>query len=681
MRGSECPLDDELLAFHTGALPEGRSDAVTAHLENCVRCAVALERLDDMTTDPLLAALRQLILARPPQEAPTELRLPRVNGQLPPAPGLQPSPDKDWPNPPGYDILDVLGQGAMGVVYKARHLRLNRLVALKRMRLENGEGLARFQREASAVARLQHPNVVQIHEIGEHGGRPFLAFEFIDGGTLEQRMAGKPQPVSAAAGVVETLARAVHYAHAQGIVHRDLKPENVLIQLNEASDLPFGTPKITDFGIAKQLSAAAGETQEGDVIGTPCYMAPEQAGGKPGEIGPAADIYSLGVVLYELLTGRVPFQGPNTLETLLLVRAQDPVPPRALRPQVPLDLETICLKCLQKEPHKRYGSAFALAEDLRRFLADEPIQARPVGAFERCQKWARRRPTAAALAAVVIGFALLGFPLVTTLWLKAKERALAAEARRQEAEKRFYFLRIMLAEREYADGNVFQAGELLRDCPRDLRDFEWHYLSRLCQAEFIPLHGSPRKSDSAVLSPDGRHLAAVSKGHPIRIWDATTGKEMAPFPARAGDINGITFSHDGRRIASAGADGTVRVWDVRTRQEVLTAARDGAEVTCVAFSRDDQSLAAGGQDGIVRVRDAGSGREIHKLQGHTAAVCAVTFSDDGSQIATAGKDRTVRVWRARGSRSRHSRDTPTSLATSPSTPTGRVSSRRAGTGP
>ena len=270
----------------------------------------------------------------------------------------------------------------MGVVYKARHLKLGRVVALK-MILAGGHAgaadLARFKTEAEAVARLQHPNIVQIFEVGEHGGLPFLSLEFCGGGSLDKKLAGTPLPPKEAAALVETLARAVQAAHDKGVVHRDLKPANVL--LTEDS-----TPKITDFGLAKKLDADAGQTRTGAVMGTPSYMAPEQAGGKTAEMGPACDVYSLGAILYECLTGRPPFKAATTLETLQQVMADDPVPPRQLQPKTPRDLETVCLKCLEKQPGRRYGTAPELAEELRRFQAGEPVRARAVGTVERAAK-------------------------------------------------------------------------------------------------------------------------------------------------------------------------------------------------------------------------------------------------------------------------------------------------------
>jgi tetratricopeptide (TPR) repeat protein len=341
-----------------------------------------------------------------------------------------------WPCVPGYEVLDQLGRGGMGVVYKARQLTLNRVVALKMILAGSHAGpedLARFRLEAEAIARLQHPNIVQIHEVGEHEGLPFFSLEFCPGGSLDEKLGGMPLPSAEAARLVQTLARAVQAAHERHVVHRDLKPANVLLTAD-------GTLKITDFGLAKKLDQV-GRTGSGTAImGTPPYMAPEQARGKSKEIGPATDVYALGAILYECLTGRPPFQAATTADTLLQVLTEEPVPVRRLQPTVPRDLETVCLKCLQKEPGQRYGSAADLADDLGWFLVGEPIRARPVPAWERAVKWARRRPTAAALA-VAVAVAVLAASaggLFYGLYTGQQATALRRQVeRRQQAERLF----------------------------------------------------------------------------------------------------------------------------------------------------------------------------------------------------------------------------------------------------
>src|SRR5262249_29151104 len=283
------------------------------------------------------------------------------------------------PRIPGYEVEAVLGQGGFGVVFRARNLRLGRPVALKMLLAGVYAGpteLARFRREAETVAGLCHPNIVQIYEVGDHEGRPYFTMELVDGGSLAQKLTPTPPPVRWAAELVASLADAVAVAHGTGIVHRDLKPANILLTAD-------GIPKISDFGVARRLKGEGGLTWTGTGVGTPSYMAPEQASGNSGPIGPATDVYGLGAVLYELLTGRPPFRGGTALETFRQVLSDEPVRPSRLSPRVPRDLESVCLKCLQKDPQRRYSSAAALAEDLRRYLLGQAVAARPVGNWER----------------------------------------------------------------------------------------------------------------------------------------------------------------------------------------------------------------------------------------------------------------------------------------------------------
>jgi serine/threonine protein kinase len=318
----------------------------------------------------------------------------------------RPSPgDKaaEFPQVAGYRILELIGHGGMGVVYKALHINLNRVVALK-MILSGPHAaaheLARFRAEAEAVARLQHPNIVQIYEVGEQDGRAYFSLEFVEGGSLGQALEGKPLPPTEAAMLVESLARAMHYAHQRGIVHRDLKPGNILLQRKSETSTPAVsdggfrisdfTPKVTDFGLAKRLGLAQGQTQSGSVLGTPNYMAPEQAAGKIQDIGPRTDVYALGAILYEFLTGRPPFEGESLLEVIERVQSQEPLPPRSVQPATPVDLETICLACLRKEPELRYPTALALADDVQRFLTGELIQARKFTVFDRLARTLNR---------------------------------------------------------------------------------------------------------------------------------------------------------------------------------------------------------------------------------------------------------------------------------------------------
>lgn len=332
----------------------------------------------------------------------------------------------ELPRIPGYEVLEVVGRGGMGVVYRARHVRLDRPVALKMLLTgahASRESRERFLREARMGAGLRHPNIVQVHDMGDQDGLPYFTMEFVEGGNLAQKLAGMPQPPRQAAALLATLAEAVQAAHRCGIVHRDLKPANVLLTAD-------GTPKICDLGLARRLDGEAGLTWTGTAVGTPSYMAPEQAEARPQTLGPAVDIHALGAILYELLTGRPPFRAATAAETVRQVISQDPVPPSRLNGKVPRDLETICLKCLHREPHLRYAGAAALAADLHHFLGGEAIAARPEGQLARLVRRVRRRPVQSMLVAAVtlLTAALLG----GGLWLISDR---AAAARRIETEQ------------------------------------------------------------------------------------------------------------------------------------------------------------------------------------------------------------------------------------------------------
>jgi tetratricopeptide (TPR) repeat protein len=338
------------------------------------------------------------------------------------------------PDVPGYEVLGELGRGGMGVVYKALQRAADRVVALKMILHGDHAGddsLIRFRTEARAIARLQHPHIVQIYEVGEQAGLPYFSLEFCPGGSLAKKLSGTPLPPREAAGLVERLSRAVHAAHQEQIIHRDLKPANVLL----AAD---GTPKITDFGLAKRLDAGAGPTQSNVIMGTPSYMAPEQACGDNKQVGPAVDVYALGAILYECLTGRPPFKAAMTWDTLQQVISEEPVSPRQLQSTTPRDLETICLKCLQKESGKRYASAAALAADCAAFLHGEPITARPAGRLERSWRWCKRKPVLASLVltAGLFVVALVAGVVGTTLGLvEARRQRDVADKARDHAEQ------------------------------------------------------------------------------------------------------------------------------------------------------------------------------------------------------------------------------------------------------
>jgi eukaryotic-like serine/threonine-protein kinase len=495
------------------------------------------------------------------------------------------------PAVPGYEVLEVLGRGGMGVVYKARQVRLNRVVALKMILAGSHAGphdLHRFRLEAEAVAQLQHPNIVQIHEAGEYAGHLYLALELVPGGSLDRHLAGKPQPARAAAELVETLARAVDYAHARGIVHRDLKPANVLLQRAEVrsqrsevrgqrsedrgqkegtdrsplltSDLcPLSSdlcPRITDFGLAKWLGdSAAGPTCSGDLLGTPGYMAPEQVEGRREKIGPAADLYGLGALLYECLTGRPPFRAETALDTLVQTRTEEPVPPRRLAPSCPPDLETICLKCLEKSPARRYPSAAALADDLGRFRRGEPIKARPVGSVERLVKWVRRRPAVAGLLALVVSLTLGGSALVTYLWLRTARALEETQKARLVTEETLAAKLTALAQSDFSRNKLDEARGHLRAVAERYRDASWQRLHRLLHAQRGLLR-LPHWTQvyHAVFSPNGRYLALRTQGDSdnVLLWDHTTDRVL--IKRSVPDCQGIFFSSAGDWLAVVSHD-------------------------------------------------------------------------------------------------------------------------------
>ncbi len=358
----------------------------------------------------------------------------------------------DRPGIPGYELLEEIGRGGMGVVYKARQIKINRIVALKMILSGAHAGaaeLSRFRTEAEAIGRLQHPNIVQVHEVDEHHGTAYLSLEYVDGGTLAQKLAGKPQSPRQAAHLLMMLARAVEAAHQAKIIHRDLKPGNILLASvqgrfaedeGQAGSPSYGMPKITDFGLAKQMGQGSDVSVTGAVLGTPSYMSPEQAEGRTHSIGPPTDIYALGAILYEMLTGRPPFQAATPLEIVCQVVSDEPVRPTLLAPRVPRDLETICLKCLRKEIGKRYTSAADLADDLHRFLQGEPIRARPTPWWERGYKWLRRHPTGAALIGVTSLAALI--LVVVGVIYNARLKVALERAESQTEENRRNLVRV-----------------------------------------------------------------------------------------------------------------------------------------------------------------------------------------------------------------------------------------------
>jgi WD40 repeat protein len=600
---------------------------------------------------------------------------------------------------PGYELLGELGRGGMGVVYKARHLKLNRLVALK-MILAGGhsdpDAAARFKAEGEAVARLQHPNIVQIFEVGEAPAgpygppTPYLAMEYVEGGTLHACLADRPQPPRDAARMAEVLARAVHYAHQRGVLHRDLKPGNILLSRASAGGglrppLAECVPHIADFGLAKRLDDSTGVTRSQMVVGTPNYMAPEQAvpaETAPAPLGPPADVYALGAILYEMLTGRPPFLGATPADTLLQVQLLDPLPPRRCQPNVPADLETVCLKCLQKEPAKRYPTAAELADDLARFLAGEPIHARPASPAEKAWKWAQRRPAVAGLAAALAVTALAGFASVLWQWrsavaawaeadwqarAEAEQRVAADEARHKavaawdEAESALYVSHVARARLEWQAGHALAAYEALEQCPPARRGWEWHYLDACRQGALWTFrHDSP--VHRIAFTPDGAALAVASGvpsnfvggGDPaktpgaVHLWDLTTGRpRLGPLRRHAGSVREVGASPDGGRLLTVASDNTAVLWALPGGEVV---AEFPVSRGAFAFAPDGRRFVVAGPREAVQVRDAATGTVVATWEPAPGVVERLDYSADGGQVLVAVRGREPSVppaWQVR----------------------------------
>jgi serine/threonine protein kinase/WD40 repeat protein len=624
-----------------------------------------------------------------------------------------------WPVVPGYRIEGELGRGGMSIAYKAWHAELKRSVALKMVRAgdcADSEMQQRFQAEAQTIARLYHPNIVQIYEVGAYQDRPYFALELVNGGTLAEKLNGTPQHAHQAAQLVETLSLAIHYAHQNGIVHRDLKPSNILLARTNGPTSPTEqkTPpklslsdyhlKITDFGLAKQLDAATAHTRSGTIVGTPSYMAPEQAGAKNREITPATDVYALGAILYEVVTGRPPFKAATVLETLERVRSTQPEPPRRLQPKLPADLETITLKCLEKDPQRRYPTALELAQELRRFLENRPIQARRTARLVRAWRWCRRNPGWAAAAGlllvVVVAISLLALNLNVSLGRtqqaerQATDRLFEALVTRVQGSRgsgqpgqRFANLDSLRQAAEIARAQNRPAADLLRlrneaiaclALPDLQLEAEWegnppgtnglgfdasfqHYAwsfrdegIRVCRlvdhGEQLRLPTPPTDCPTRWVllsfSPNGRYLAAHyvqwQKLHPLEVWDLSvdTGRRILAVP----DATALpAFTVDSRSLLAPLPGGVVAVVDLPSGHERRRLA-SGGPIEALAAQPGGKLLAvAGGESEGVRVLELETGAVARRLP-HPDGVQGLAWSADGKLLATACNDLYIRLW-------------------------------------
>lgn len=623
------------------------------------------------------AGLRQRVeaLLRAHETAGDFLDVPAPQGAETVAPGFgtkrsEPGPGDKIRYVGDYELMEELARGGMGVVFKARQVSLNRIVAVKMIlagQLASEADVLRFHTEAEAAANLDHPHIVPIYEVGEHQGQHYFSMKLIEGGSLAARVAsGEWRATSRegqhrAAVLVGAVARAVHHAHQRGILHRDLKPGNVLVDAQ-------GCPHVTDFGLAKHVEAAAGQTRTGAIVGTPSYMAPEQASGQK-QLTTAVDVYSLGAILYELLTGQPPFKGDNALEILLQVVEKEPVRPGTVEPGIDRDLETICRKCLEKNARRRYGSAETLADDLDRWGAGEPILARPAGQAEIIWRWCRRNPLVAGLTTAFLLTLVIGLITTAILWHQAENNAVRARfetaraenalARLQVQENKtrisleqanglLYANRLALVHNEWRSNQIATARRQLEYCPEDRRGWEWHYLRRICEPELLKLNDSGM---CLAFSPDGKRLVAGAPDHAgssgIQLLDAQTGKPSIWHLSTVSKVTQLSFSADGKRLAAAhgetgvGYKGEAVVWNMETFQE-LHKVPSPSGFAALALSPDGTQLAFTDLDGErkVRIHDVDLKKELFVLD---AKGDALAFSPDGKRLAV-GSGSHIELW-------------------------------------
>jgi hypothetical protein len=538
-----------------------------------------------------------------------------------------------------YELLEEIARGGMGVVYRARQPRLGRLVALKMILagpFASKQVIQRFRSEVTAAALLQHPNIVAIHDVGIQDGQHYFSMEFIEGQNLAQLVGNRPLRPLQAARYVKLVAEAIHYAHERGILHRDLKPSNVLV---DASD----QPRITDFGLAKHLDAEASITMSGQMLGSPNFMPPEQASSERGKVGRQSDVYGLGAILYYLLTARPPFQTESFESLITQVLHAEPVPLRVLNPSVPADLETICLKCLQKEPFRRYKTAQELVEELDRFLRDEPIHARPVTRTERTWRWCRRKPALAGLAASLVLVFTLGFAGTVWQWRKAV-------ANRETLDQSLYVSDMSVAQQHWDRGDfAITRARLEAHKPKrgekDRRGFEWYHFVDVSKGDpHFTLGGHSNAVNCVAFSADGKHVATGAPGGPVRIWGSATGNFIKTLPEQ--NVVSLSFSPDGRALAVGGRDQLV-VWNLETERPVFTLKEPFGRYR-ITFLPTGTLLLIGKGGGVMRGHSGNAElwdyernerRQVFRESGGQIAVSA-----DGHRLATANSAEITQIW-------------------------------------
>jgi WD40 repeat protein/serine/threonine protein kinase len=570
-----------------------------------------------------------------------------------------------------YEVLEEIARGGMGVVCKARQISLNRIVALKLIlagQLASKTDVQRFRAEAEAAANLDHPNILPIYEVGEFAGQQYFSMKLIEGGNLAQSAAF---PLRRRVEIVVKIAHSVHYAHQRGILHRDLKPANVLLDRD-------GNPYVTDFGLAKRVEDDSGLTQSGAIVGTPSYMAPEQARAEK-HLSTGVDVHSLGAILYEMIAGTPPFRSGNVYDTIKMVLEKEPAHPRAIRPNANRDLSTIALKCLHKDPARRYGSAEALAEDLERWLRGEPILARPVGKVERSLKWVKRNPVIAGMLAGIAALVSVGAIEIYLKYREAKHQKAEAETQtriakqneerakqnRQDLEYTLAQDKILLAQSAFENNNPNLARERLHQVPAPMRHWEWNYLRRKMEGGLFTLYGHQSSIAGVCHSPDGSRIVTAGMDA-VKVWDARTGQLVRELIADRANVASVCYNPNGSLIATGMGENQltlpssstaktilagevskrVKIWDAETGA-LLLELDEKSNVKCVTFSPDGKRIAVASSDKSARVWDARTGRISRNLVGHTAPVHGIAFSPDGMRIVTAGADMRAIIWDAK----------------------------------